>query len=840
MIEIKLFLLTICMSLTGFLSFAQNGKIKGKITDNRDQAVETATVSIPKLNIGTTTDSTGTYQLDNIPYGSWKIEVRSVGFNTHKSTILLNSTEVTHNVMLGFESKQLEEVVVTGTLKEVRKSESPVPVTIISSKLFRKTPTSNVLDALYLVNGLNPQVNCNMCNTSDIGINGMQGPYSMVLIDGMPIVSSLSTVYGLSGIPNTVIDRVEIVKGPASSLYGSEAMGGVINIITKKSSQAPRFFLDYNGSTWGELTGNTGFSVRLNDKISTMFNVDGYYYNTPKDQDKDGYTDKTLQNRTSFFNKWDFKHKSDKISSISLRYYNENRHGGELGWNKNHRGFVDFNELDNNVNSDGYNGDYVLPNGYTIYNSQYAKGFRIPRFKTNVEKEAWKAHVRNINPNAVFADDMKYQESIYTSRFEAVGRYQLPIEENVIFNASYNQHDQNSAYGTELFMAHQKTLFGQGYWDKELGSHNLLTGVSFRYIWFKDNTIASDNGNFPLVTKMPGIFIQDLWKTGEKTSLLLGYRFDYDVTASANGNHKNRVHSPRAAFKYIPNSNNTFRASVGTGYRVANIFSEDHRALSGQYRATFGEDLKPERSLSGTLDYEGRIATESIGLTYSLGGYYTHFFNKVYPIRNDAEHTLVYYNVDGDEYAENIGASLDIALNFSFPLRITTGVSYNKAQLIEYERDEEGNKTGGKTERNDFEFSPRWMGVYSVSYDFTKKFTLDLTGEWKGPMLLPTQGEVKTYDGNGKVTGSITDPRSERSPWFTKINLQLTCRLDNGLQFYAGVKNIFDYVPKNLLVNVKDPFSDLTGTDGGLQFDTEYNYTPQQGRTGFAGLRYSF
>lgn len=739
-------------------------------------------------------------------------------------------------------TNDIDEVVMTGTLKEIRKSESPVPVTLISAKMFKKTPTNNVLDALYLVNGLNPQVNCNMCNTSDIGINGMQGPYSMVLIDGMPIVSSLSTVYGLSGIPNTIIDRVEIVKGPASSLYGAEAIGGVINIITKKSDKAPKFFMDYTSTTWNEFSGNIGFSAKLNDKVSTMLNVDGTHFILQKDQDHDGYMDKTLQKRVSVFNKWDFKQKYDKTASISLRYYNESRHGGELNWNKNHRDFVDFEEYDDDVNSDGYNADYVLPNGQTIYNTKYAKGFRVPRFETQAEIDAWKAQVLSVNPDAVFADDMKYQEAIDTERFEAIARYQLPIEENVTFDLSYNQHDQNSAYGSELFRAHQKTAFGQAYWDRDFGNHSLLAGASFRYIWFKDNTIASDNGAFPLITKLPGVFIQDLWKTGAKTSLLLGYRLDYDMTESANGSHKNVVHSPRAAFKFMPNPNNTLRASVGTGYRVVNIFSEDHRALSGQFKAQFGEDLKPEKSISGTIDYEGKIASENVGFSYNAGIYYTHFFNKIYPVRNDVARTLVYYNVDGDEYAENIGASLDVGFNFSFPLRITAGASYNKAQLIEYERDDDGNKTGTDKVRNDFEFSPRWMGVYSLSYDFAKKLTFDLTGEWKGPMLLPTQGEVETFDGAGNLTGTVVDPRPERSPWFTKMNLQLTYNIHHGLQVYGGVRNVFNYVPKHLLVNITDPFNDLADPDkyGGLQFDTEYNYTPQQGRTGFLGLRYSF
>lgn len=831
-------LLLVVMMLISVFSQAQTASISGKVT-SKGKPLELINVYLQGAEKGAVTDSSGQYQITNIPPGNYTIIASAIGFKRKTSRVTLEKgAQKMVNFELTEDDSQLNEVVVTGTLKEIRKSESPVPVTIISSRLFKKNPTSNVLDALYLVNGLNPQVNCNMCNTSDIGINGMQGPYTMVLIDGMPIVSSLSTVYGLSGIPNSIIDRVEIVKGPASSLYGSEAIGGVINIITKKAENAPRFFLDYNGSTWGELTGNMGFSTKISDKVSTMFNVDGYYFNTEKDQDNDGYMDKTLQKRLSFFNKWDIKQKYDKTASVSLRYYNEDRHGGELGWNKDHRKFVDFNELDNDPNSDGYNGDVVLPNGYTVYNQKYAKGFRVPRFMTDEEKQEWMDMVRSVNPDAVFADDMKYQESIYTSRFEAVGKWQLPIKENITLQASYNQHDQNSAYGTELFMAHQKTAFGQAYWDRELGNHSVLAGVSYRYVWFKDNTIASNNGAFPFVTQMPGIFIQDLWKTGEKTNLLLGYRLDYDESESANGSHENVVHSPRVAFKYMPNDNNIFRASVGTGYRVVNIFSEDHRALSGQYQAEFGEDLKPEKSISGTLDYEGKIASEAIGFTYDVGVYYTHFFNKIYPVRNDQSRTLVYYNVDGDEYARNIGASLDVAFNFSFPLRLTAGVSYNQAQLFEYERDEEGNITNHSIGASDFEFSPRWMGVYSASYDLTRNLTVDLTGQWKGPMLLPTQGEMETFDADGNVTGTVTDPRPERSPWFTKMNLQLTYRLAK-FQIYGGVKNMFNYVPKHLLVNTDDPFNDRASVYGGLQFDTEYNYTPQQGRTGFLGVRYS-
>jgi len=132
------------------------------------------------------------------------------------------------NVTDSVGKSDLNEVVISGTLKEVTKLESPVPVEVYTSKFFKANPTPSIFEALQNINGVRPQLNCNICNTGDIHINGLEGPYTMILIDGMPIVSGLSTVYGLSGIPQALIDRVEIVKGPASTLYGSEAVGGLI------------------------------------------------------------------------------------------------------------------------------------------------------------------------------------------------------------------------------------------------------------------------------------------------------------------------------------------------------------------------------------------------------------------------------------------------------------------------------------------------------------------------------------------------------------------------------------------------------------------------------------
>jgi len=250
---ISVFVFMICASATAQSTF----NLEGKVLSN-GKPLPYANVYIENTDKGSTTNEKGVFSIPNLAAGNYIVVASFTGYTIQKKTVEIKAKDsyITFNLN---EDDALDEVIITGTLKAVSRLESPVPVEVYTPTFLKKNPTPNIFEALQNVNGVRPQLNCNVCNTGDIHINGLEGAYTLVLIDGMPIVSGLSTVYGLSGIPNSLIEQVEIVKGPASSLYGSEAVGGLINVITKLPENSPRFFADAFVTGWGETNLDLGF-----------------------------------------------------------------------------------------------------------------------------------------------------------------------------------------------------------------------------------------------------------------------------------------------------------------------------------------------------------------------------------------------------------------------------------------------------------------------------------------------------------------------------------------------------------------------------------------------------
>jgi len=745
---INIIIFMICANTTAQSTFS----LEGKVLSN-GKPLPYANVYIENTDKGAITNENGVFSIPNLAPGNYSVAASFTGYTLQKKTVIIKAKDsyITFNLN---EDDALDEVIITGTLKAVSRLESPVPVEVYTPTFLKKNPTPNIFEALQNVNGVRPQLNCNVCNTGDIHINGLEGPYTLVLIDGMPIVSGLSTVYGLSGIPNSLIEQIEVVKGPASSLYGSEAVGGLINVITKLPENSPRFFADAFVTGWGETNLDLGFKAQVGKKATVLVGTNYFKFDELVDNNNDNFTDLTLQDRISIFQKWDFKRASNRKLSLAGRYFYEDRWGGELQWNKTYRG-----------------GDAI------------------------------------------------YGESIYTSRFEILGDYELPLSEKVNFQFSYSDHDQNSVYGNTPYLAQQRIGFGQLIWDKKIDKHDLLFGTALRYNYYNDNTTATISAD---EVTMPSLFIQDEIAFNKKQSLLLGMRYDYD---SRHGN----IFTPRIAYRYKPTDNDIIRLNAGTGFRVVNLFTEEHAALTGARDVIIEETLQPEESYNITLNYLKKLYLDNgMYFTFDTSAWYTYFTNAILPDYDTNPNKIIYSNLDG--YSTSKGLSFNVDAVFGSGIKASIGATYQDVSQTE---------NGQRIKQI---LTEQYSGVWSLSYkNYKTNLTLDYTGNLYGPMRLPLLGDL--------------DPRQEYSPTWSIQNIQATYDGLDNLEIYAGVKNLLNWTPNKgnpfIIARADDPFDENVQFNGdgdvipttdnpyALTFDPSYVYGPNQGIRLFFGMRYN-
>ena len=730
---------------------AQDFIITGKVF-SEGQPLTSASVIVKGTNSGVTTDAEGQFTIFISNIANPKLLISYLG---HKSKIKTISPETTDLGIIELEwDNPLEEIVVSGTLKAVSKLDSPVPVEVYGQSFFKANPTASVFEALENVNGIRPQLNCSICSTGEIRINGQEGCYTMVLIDGLPIVSGLSTIYGFSGVPQALIERIEVIKGPGSTLFGSEAVAGVINLITKLPENTAKLTVDSFVSGWGEANTDLAFKYSPSKKTSAILGINYFNYSNPIDNNQDGFTDLTLQDRISIFNKFTLANKF----SIATRYVYEDRWGGQMEWLPIHR-----------------------------------------------------------------AGEEIYGESIYTSRFELFGKYQF--HKNLSFQFSFNDHNQNSAYGNTSFNADQTIGFGQMVWNKNIAKQELLVGLAYRFTLYDDDTTATFNNfstqNLASITHLPGIFIQNQIQINPFNTLLLGLRFDLN---SIHGN----ILTPRINYK-INNSDKSsiLRLSAGTGYRVAQIFTEDHAALTGAREVIFLDDLKPEKSWNANLNFVKKFFLKKGAIIdFDLSLFTNHFSNKIIPDYQTDPNKIIYDNLAGKSTSN--GLSLNVNLFAQGGLRINLGATY-----IDTFVEENGIKTMPF-------LTERFQGVWKVEKKWiANNITLDFTGTSTGALRLPTLGDL--------------DPRPSYSDPFSILNVQLTKIWNNSLESYGGIKNILNFTPPpNSIARSFDPFDQQVVFDGAgnalptpsnpnaLTFDPTYVYTSNQGIRFFFGIRWKY
>ncbi|HYE57655.1 MAG TPA: TonB-dependent receptor, partial [Rhodothermales bacterium] len=527
----RLLLLLTLLAFTDTAS-AQGGSVVGHVRSD-GAPVPFATVSVQGSTRarGTAADPEGRYRLAGLAPGRYMLVASSVGYASQARTVTVAAGRTdTLDFELAEAAFESEGITVTATMQEQRVSESPVRVQIIQPQVFERVPTVNLMDAIENVNGLRQQVDCGVCGTNSIRINGMDGPYTAVLIDGMPIMSSLAAVYGLNGISPSIIQQVEVVKGPMSTLYGSEALAGVVNVITKNPATAPAVSVHTFGTEDGEYAVDAAIA-RQRGRYAGLLSATAFDNRRFLDKNGDGFSDLVLTRRLALFGKATRTgHLGLPVAGLAVKLYDEHRRGGVRDFVRDDRRYQGSNQV--------------------------------------------------------------YGERIATRRFEATAFAGRPGGARL--EGAFNVHHQDAFYGPTPYDAHQTTAFVQASRPSRLGRVALLTGAALRYNEYDDNTAATPSADRRFV---PGAFMQAEADAMPGVRLLGGLRADHEEDYGV-------VVSPRASLRFRRHENTTLRANFGTGFRIVNLFTEDHAAYTGARATVVLERLRPERSVAGTLSLQ--------------------------------------------------------------------------------------------------------------------------------------------------------------------------------------------------------------------------------------------
>ena len=719
--------------------------------------VPLATVRVLGTAQGVAANADGLYRLD-LAAGNSRLAFSAIGYETVERDVTVSPNETVRlDIELPSATLGNEAIVVTGTMREVAVRDSPVRVEVVPARFLETSPTASVAEAVQRVNGLTQQVDCGVCYTSSIRINGVEGPNTAFLIDGMPVMSSLAAVYGFDSISPVLVRQMEVVKGPMSTLYGSEALGGVVNILTKDPATAPTLSLNafrtHDGETLAEAAG-VPFRGRLNGLVSgTLFHFGGF-----DDHNGDGFSDHVNATRLSLFGKATATDRRgfERASLIARGYY-ENR----------------FNGIEAFVN----------------------------------------------DPDRFRGSSDVYGESIRTRRAELLGRWRPSGSVEVQGAASL--HNQDSYYGDAAYDAIQNTAFIQSLWTPVLTEtrweqHDLLIGAALRAQRYDDNSGATglfdESGtlldNQPDDRLVPGVFVQDDWTASDKIRLLGGFRLDLQPDYGL-------VPSPRAAMKWQPSDYTTFRLNTGTGFRLVNLFTEDHQAYSGGRATVILEDLRPERSVSLSTSAQQHVMALGV-ITLDLDAFWTRFSNKIEPDYSTPGE-IRYSNLDGNATTRGLSAQVQ---------GYTSGLSYTVgATLLDVFVEEDG-------VRRDLEYSPDYQATATLTWEGPRGVTMDYSVRLTGPVALPAY-DLETQAAYEAATGV---PLRSQSPTFAVHSVQFSRMfvLGNGrrLQAYAAVENAGDYRQSSPIIGFYE------GVPGfGPSFDTTYAYGPITGRHVGIGAR---
>ena len=682
------------------------------------------TVTIPGTTIGTMTDASGHYFLKNLPTGTITVEARMMSYDPVRHEVTLKKGQ---SLELNFEITEngitMDDVVVSASRSETTRRKAPALVNVLDRKIFDNTNSACLAQGLGFQPGVRVEDDCQNCGFMQVRINGLDGHYSQILVDSHPVFSALSGVYGLEQIPASMIDRVEVMRGGGSALFGSSAIGGTINIITKdpdrNSAEVGHTITAIGNSSSYDNVTSANASLVTDSRKAGLYVYGQNRHRSGYDHDGDGFTEiPQLQSQSlglrSFF-------KTSAYSRITLQYNTvmEYRRGGDLLKQPPHEAFV------------AEQTDHAIDGGSLSFDISSAD--RSNRF------------------NAYASFQNTARKSYYGSKQD--------------LDAYGTTHDLTLAAGMQYVHAFRKLLFMPS---------ELTLGTEYSYDDLSDRSIGYDICTDQTV-HIVGAYLQNEWKT-RKWSLLIGGRLDkHNLVDHA-------IFSPRANVRFNPSESVNLRVSYAGGYRAPQAFDEDmHIAIVGgkRVRIRLADDLKEERSHSVSLSADlyhtfGRVQTNLL-----VEGFYTRL-DDVFALR-DIEDTA-----DGGKIKERYngsgatvrGLNAEGRAVFTRWFELQAGVTWQRSRYVEPEYWSE-DKTVPPVRR--MFRTPDLYGYFTASLKPLRNFTADVTGTCTGEMLVQHMAGSGVERDVAVTTPAFCDVNL-RLAYDLRVYKEITLQLYGGVQ----------------------------------------------------------
>lgn len=671
-----------CVSMSSYAvnPIKEGNMIAGHvIVKGTEEGIPFATVMILGTNRGAMSNEEGQFEFRKLAAGKYTLRVQVMGYKTQEKAITV-SAEATSVVHFQMEevSFTTDEVVVSANRNEVSRKAAPVVVNVMSAKLFETVNSTDLAKSLNFQSGLRVENNCQNCGFPQVRINGLEGPYSQILINSRPIISALSGVYGLEQIPVNMIERVEVVRGGGSALFGANAVGGTINIITKdpinNSFQVASTMSNMNGKSWEQyMGGNVSLVAKDNSYGIALYET--YRNRNPYDADGDGFSELGKLNMNTFGMRAYYR--PNYFSRINVEYHttNEFRRGGNKFNLQPHE--ADITEQTK----------HIINSGGVSYDRYWGE---------------------------------KHKMSVY---------------------GSIQHTDRNSYYGAQKDMnAYGKTndltwVVGGMYvgnMDRCLFAPATFTGgVEYQSNSLHD-VMTGYHRDMQQDVRIAGGFVQNEWRLNRWT-MLVGARLDKHNLID------HPIFSPRVNFLYKPSDNLQARLTYSTGFRAPQAYDEDLHvtAVGGEgVQIRLADGLREERSnsFSGSVDWSFPMGHWQSNIL--LEGFYTdlHHVFVLEDIGEDQNGDKIKERRNGSG-AKVYGVNLDAKVAHGREAQLQLGFTvqrsrYNRAEVWTSEGEEE--QTTKRMPR-----TPDYYGYFTFTSAPLKNFDFSLSGTYTGKMIVP-------------------------------------------------------------------------------------------------------